>query len=384
MEISYKIYCKGEITSGENHENVVAALSDYLGISLTASRLLFDGKTRCISKNLSKQEALRRYNDLNKMGIKISLKKLEIEPTSSNDANDNQNEKVKDLKGTYKQAKQTVTELKDKLSEFSKNNKHTVTDDGALKNSAKNTNFEDKYFVVTRYFSFITATLSLLLAAILVCVLIFDYLDSNKIKSFEESQIEFNTFKNQLEDTEKSRYSSAGENELNSNFDITTAQELQLEYNKKVDMYFSSIEQNINVFANATKDISVKEYGSNQLKNTLKQVDSQYSIEPYHFFETLLEFTEDLGDSGDFVSSLKDGDTRKINWIDSVTWFINNYKSEISSIAESKRYAESKNSENQEERLYIAILIGLLFGGFVTYTMVLALLRIEKNTRPTN
>lgn len=358
MEDKYKILFSGEILDGFEVESVKRSVSSLLKCTSTKVDALFSGKTFCLGKDLDKAEAKEMYTKFQKVGLKLQLKKEQV-----------------DMGNVYSQEEIN--------SDFiSTNVKDSVKDSvfkKVISTSKKSSKWEVRYFSVVKYLSFAVASIALTIALSMGLGLVGTFMEANEVEDVKIDKIEFQTLKSKLKAEEDKRYESGATVDQSQSQKELEEQQRAVEVEEKLNKYFANIEENINTYAKTLKQQSVKEFGADRLKVALDKTDDKG--EPWVFWELMDEFTQDLARDANEISELEDGDYRKVDWKSAIDWAVKSYVRSINNHEQQKLQQKVKVQKALEEAEVEIMVLSIAFAVFIFFTIILALLRIERNTR---
>ena len=399
MDASYKLIFKGNIQPNTNIEDAKKSLCELIGISPKSIDKLFSGKAFAIAKNLTKQEAEDKLAKLQAIGLIVHLKGGEQaqQPNSQQSSNANKVD-LEALSSTVKQSITSASEVcKSATSTFMSKASEVAADLKEQKESQantvviesnqtvkpkKSTIWQRRYFKIVAYISFFWATISII-AAILIAtgtgVKVMDALGGPDVEAQETS---YSYLAEELEKEEEQKYAV---NDDNASYEKAVKesneeQKAREERAKLIDDYFKQFEVNINAYAKELGQESVSSSGKrSQLKSMFTQLDNE--VENNAFWKDLIRFTEDLADDASSLEELKKEDARKIEWMTALKWFTQRYAKNLEAQEQAAQQQDKKIAKTLDSIGPQLIAIGVAFGLFMNFTMILALLRIERNTR---
>ena len=399
MDASYKLIFKGNIQPNTNIEDAKKSLCELIGISPKSIDKLFSGKAFAIAKNLTKQEADDKLAKLQAIGLIVHLKGGEQAQQSSSQQSSNVN-KV-DLEALSSTVKQSITsasevcksatstfiskasEVAADLKEQKESQANTVViESNQTVKPKKSTIWQRRYFKIVAYISFFWATISII-AAILIAtgtgVKVMNALGGPDIQAQE---VTYEHLAETLEQKEESRYASEeSEHSYEGSIkDSIKEQQALAEQAKVIDEYFHKFEVNIYAFAKELGQVSLKESKLNsRYKRYFTEIDSK--VDNNAFWKELITFTEELADDASTLNDLKETDSRKVEWQFAVEWFTKRYVENLRNQEQAAQQQDKKIAKTLDSIGPQLIAIGVAFGLFMNFTMILALLRIERNTR---
>ncbi|WP_096738888.1 hypothetical protein [Pseudoalteromonas atlantica] len=391
MEPVYKVIFKGQIEPGYKLEGVKENLTLLIKCSPAMADKLFNGKSYALAKDLPEASALEKQKQFKAIGLVTTLKAENIsadtdssnpDPVTESKAQQ-LNQSAKKLSEQLKQTAQSLTSKAQSTAENLKNaaspnntghDKNTIT-----KQTKSPKNWQQKYFKVVGYFSFFCATIAILVVLLVGSGIGIKLISSSASVDVEQVDTRFSNLEQQLEKQEDARYESTAVTSQNDIDSYQAEVAASFEFQKNEEEYFAKIETNLNSYAKVLGQRSVKEKGSSYYMQTFSEINN--GDPKFIFWKDLLEFTEDLDDSATSISEYKNTDKRKVEWPDAISWFINAYMENIAREANAEQEQDRNFQKAFEATTDGLVVIGIAFSIFMYFTMILALLRIEANTR---
>ncbi|GEM_PF-2590564 len=228
---------------------------------------------------------------------------------------------------------------------------------------------------------------SMLVAVIAICTLLVslaiggNQYTSSVNKTISEPDIDYQDYKDAKQDAYNQSYES--EDPMVSDTDKKAAKladaEAKLNLDKKFNSFYTPIAQNFNVYAKETGDNPVSNFPN--LRGDLFRLLIDNEDGSFHLMQPLLDFSIDLKDSAADIKKLPENDSRKVKWIDSLNWFLEQKDSHLhrENMRIENEYQRVKH--DKEEAAQFMMLAGGAFLVFIFFVLLLVLLRIERNTR---
>ncbi|TWX55784.1 hypothetical protein [Colwellia hornerae] len=401
MTILCKILFKGEIEEGFNKGEVIKNLADILGVDASKAPVLFTGRTVSLAKDLNEEEMLKKASQFMAIGLKIDIKKEVFDSTqTSTQESFSKEELTKKIssvgkkifnKETLKSFTEQAEKIKDASVNFSKRSSSEVpsndTDENLPKNASdkKSINWQNKYFSIVTSFSFFVATIAIISSITFSSSTLMGHLNSSKIE--ESSGLPtYEDLKGSLEQKELSRYEPADAEYDTSDSEAKIKNEInRKDYIEKINSYFIDVEKNINSYAKILSQQSVKEYGSERLKDNIQRYNEfgykYYQADKYEVWKSIIQFTDNMSNDAGDVSELKDGDYRKQEWEVTISWFLDKYEQKVQNHQKEQQNIDEETVRLKQESSEALLYALYSFAIFMVFTLILTLLRIEKNTR---
>ncbi|MCF6441742.1 hypothetical protein L1077_20095 [Pseudoalteromonas luteoviolacea] len=389
MDASYRIVFKGQTQPNINIDNAKSELCKLMGLSPQSCDKLFSGQAFALVKNLTKQEADIQLDKLQSIGLIVYLKGGDsaIQPENpSNNLNLGgfSNTVKKSLSSASDACKSATSVLKNKANKANSGSSRKPASGStqSVSKKKKPNLWQRQYFKIVAYISFFWATVSIIAAILFTTGASVNIMDALIGPDVENQETTYHYLADYLKQQEEQKYAvdeEGGSYESAINASIEEQKLLAAEA-KIIDDYFKQFEININAYAKELGQQSLKGSGQRKrLKSTFTKLDK--NTQEHAFWKDIVAFTKDLSEDATSLEQLKDKNMRKVEWMDAVKWFVKRYTANLEA---------QKQAEKQQDQKLVSVFdavgpqliaIGVTFGMFMNFTMILALLRIERNTR---
>lgn len=374
--MDYKILFSGHIRPGFNKETVKKATSELLKIPLGKAEQLFSGKTFALAKNLNAKEALEKTELFNNIGLEI---KVVSESPNSETVTEQSNVPYEKLKEA---ASQLGKKVQDTLKKQRKNTS-PVSEVATSSSKKSKRNWQLIYFSIVRWFSFSVATVAIIIVLVSGYIAVSTFLSVSKNDHIEPKPLTYESLDKIQRGQEDARYASSEQENNSEQFDQQIKQTNRLkEKQEKIDALFLKFEKNMNQYAKALGQASVKEIGTNSIKDYIQSYDDLGK--PFVFWNTVVTFSEDLSLSSKEIAGLNEGNLRRVDWVKSLEWLATNYRDNIDAVQRAKNNKKVKQAVALSEASTTLMVTGVAFLVFMLFTVILVLLKIESNTRAKN
>ena len=157
----------------------------------------------------------------------------------------------------------------------------------------------------------------------------------------------------------------------------------EVEFEKKLKPRLDSILANLTIYSEklGIGNPSAKAVGV-YVRNMMRSIANDSGEEmAWSFVSSLDKATTDLAAAGERISHFTSDDPRRTGWDTYVQWYANAYLSDL--LKEQQRVLEEKNRVDQQKKQAESYFkaAAALVGAFGLATIILVLLRIERNTR---
>ncbi len=237
---------------------------------------------------------------------------------------------------------------------------------------------ESAFFSIVRKFCMLIASISIIVVVAFSLLSLSDYMSSVD-EDISEADVSYSERKDKLQRKHDLTYTSkdsSGSSTEQKERRLKTDSE-SLEFEKKFDKIYQEIVIVINGYAKIVGDHAANTKYDLR-KWFLGKDEGNFNLS---YMEDLKDFVEDMRDDADEVKTLKADDIRRVSWDDQIKWFFK--KQDAHWNAELERI-ESERVEvmvNKAKALTQLMVVGVAFGLFMCFVIMLVLIRIESNTR---
>jgi hypothetical protein len=158
--------------------------------------------------------------------------------------------------------------------------------------------------------------------------------------------------------------------------------ELELEH--RLQPHLDVIMASLNSYATA---VDVPKPDAQHVKDFIRQMQTQITTATnndalgWGYVEGLEKSTKELAADAGRIAKMDAGDARRVRWDQFLQWYYNAYVNQIN-LEERRIQGERSNAELQKAGALVQLYLAAgAFGVFVMATILLVLLRIERNTR---
>ncbi len=251
-----------------------------------------------------------------------------------------------------------------------------------IKPVSADTQIEHRFYSIARWFGLFVTTAALIVAAIAAI----DGLQ--KTMSGVDSQIRspavsYDDFRSAA-DAAAAAPATHADTTLQQKEQVAAQAQADVDFEKRLKPDLDAIVGSLTGYA-AALDVAkpspqaVGDYVRNNMKDVSQGKNGDLA---WAYVDGLKKATAALASDGDRLAKLSADDSRRVRWDKFLDWYTQSFKAGIG--AEYRRIGieTAKAAADKVQSLWLFYVAGASFGVFIYMTMLLVLLRIERNTRP--
>jgi hypothetical protein len=243
---------------------------------------------------------------------------------------------------------------------------------------------EVRFFQITRWFIFLCASISAVVAVFFLVQSLYGWSQSPD-RSVSVEPPRYSSFTEMVVKKKAAAPATALDGVVRQKEKQAAAAQADLEFEKKLQPLVDKIFSNLSVYATATEQSAPLADGiRSYLKQKMRQVQGvsqgKESLQ-WSYAEGLVKVTADLSDASGKLSRLAVDDPQRAEYVDVIEWYSKSFIERIQSEHNRIRSEEQAASVAKVEAVAHIVAAASAFGGFAAFTIILVLLRIERNTR---
>lgn len=245
---------------------------------------------------------------------------------------------------------------------------------------------ERRFFSVTRWAVLIGAAFAIAITVIVLCIVGWQMTRSVD-DAISPAVPKYSEFKDSVEKSKGEVSKKNSDDKELKNKEIAAAKaQADLEFEKKLQPYIDRIYKGLSTYAETVREASpnrdgLRTYVKNNMDAIISNMPDKADL-PWEYAEGMARSSTDLAGDAARIATLAESDPARVSIDNFVTWYSKKFFSNLSAEQKRIQLEEAQVARGKGEAATQLVVAGITFGIFAALTILLVLLRIERNTRP--
>jgi hypothetical protein len=246
------------------------------------------------------------------------------------------------------------------------------------------TRVEQRFYAVVRWFGLLLASITFV-ASLMAGIISVHTLSSTVDDSIRPPTLLYEDFRRNLDASlaTKEKLATSADTTLQDKENKERQAKMEADYERKLKPILDKILASLTKYAAAIQVSKPSEQGVNDfVRKNMKEIHAAVNDEmAWHYVSGLEKLTADLALDGDRLAKLPTADPHRVRWDEFLMSYTDQFRSGLAEQFERIKYEHANDGLEKAKAWGILSIAGAVFLTFVIATILLVLLRIERNTR---